>query len=1200
MYRLGNIDESWRALQSFFIILLTSAKQHDELDAEEAFDRAAIFRCAYHLLRYGGKMWLPSRSSEFKGFLASCRAYALGVNTIVLDVLEQQVLGHHGHLSPTDIAHIPSQLANQFLSVCALIPDMIPIFLSVNSDIRDGVSLAHPASAAIGAGGTVDERKGRGHTRQRSIEQFPPGLGITVSSSKSKRKPSLDGSSPGQNAPVFFALQPLEITAEALTALILLEAGHSPLSCDTLPQSQPFQLMSIVVPAAKSHPQAQEQHVALEGLAEKLRSSEYRVLLLLKIATLLSATSMVRARALYACSLFYFSRASRNRQQQGGASVPLRPSDKSDAVLCEQVLFEALYIAHSATAPFAGCVPSVSSFAQAALLKFGDVLLFLGKYTFAIGSYESCVLAHQLRTSRDHHELNRRLAGICLQHGDEGRALSFYQKVLARAREGSNSDEIFFLSEKTADLYVDQGEFTLAEEQLASALGACETSVSSGTGGHIKIDNTFLRLQLKHCAIQLLGTDPARAAGVVETLVCCALPHGRRGQVLQFLADVYLKNSWQRECFGVLRLTLRDHPAIKLSAPTIMSVAMGKQKVEGISSSLFESAARCCLKGGLLLEGLEWIDRALMCKDARDGTLTRAYRLYIRGKILSQLSSPTQLMVFPTQLKCSRGSWSAAVKEQRDGSYGDVSADHELFCSVAEIEAAVVAAGGDHPSLPESRMCSSSAAIIRYAIDSIKKAYEIYQPLGDSLKMAKCLIAIAELRLDSIFSVCALSGMSLHQALLDNMVVQLDSGHVMTAQERLNMRHDYLRSIDEPSRLGLDMAVSLWDLDLVLRGLLCMAESRYLHSDVHLARLYWSEAKDLFFYCFIGSSGEILIADAPTPFLKKIMNIFTRCLRFLMCCEPEYIHKHRVMMDVQIQFEHAIRRSEHIFSGNASESFSSLASLDVVPEEGVSGPTSIFAKQKNPSLGKSGFGSGSGRSRGGSKLFTATFPPNQQMRDGGAAGLSSKSRMQNFSMNLIWKNLHCCRVVCDKMKRGSMTADEARAANLLTLQAMIKGLQHTRVPKFPKLLFRGKGSSEGPEAEVLYALLFDDVIAFVPPPPLRPMTHIFGGRRGHLLSVLHSSSSSLNINSYGLTVVAGTKEHDKQHRDQQKNVLRDAGGSIDSSPFSDDFQQYFQASFMSADVLRLITRWSVTRHSVHNMFLCNCLALQVCNQLGST
>jgi hypothetical protein len=36
-------------------------------------------------------MWLPSRSSEFKGFLASCRAYALGVNTIVLDVLEQQV-----------------------------------------------------------------------------------------------------------------------------------------------------------------------------------------------------------------------------------------------------------------------------------------------------------------------------------------------------------------------------------------------------------------------------------------------------------------------------------------------------------------------------------------------------------------------------------------------------------------------------------------------------------------------------------------------------------------------------------------------------------------------------------------------------------------------------------------------------------------------------------------------------------------------------------------------------------------------------------------------------------------------------------------------------------------------------------------------------------------------------------------------------
>ena len=189
--------------------------------------------------------------------------------------------------------------------------------------------------------------------------------------------------------------------------------------------------------------------------------------------------------------------------------------------------------------------------------------------------------------------------------------------------------------------------------------------------------------------------------------------------------------------------------------------------------------------------------------------------------------------------------------------------------------------------------------------------------------------------------------------------------------------------------------------------------------------------------------------------------------------------------------------------------------------------------------------------------------------------------MQTFSMNLIWKSLHCCRVVCDKMKRGAMTADESRASNLLTLQAMIQGLQHTRVASFPKHLFRGKGSSEGPEAEVLYALQFDDVIAFVPPPPLRPMTHIFGGRRGHVFSVLHNSSNSLNVNLHGLTVVPGSKEQDKQQherrqqQEQQQKTLRDAGGGADVSAFSDDFQQFFQATFMSADVVRLITHWSV-------------------------
>ena len=181
------------------------------------------------------------------------------------------------------------------------------------------------------------------------------------------------------------------------------------------------------------------------------------------------------------------------------------------------------------------------------------------------------------------------------------------------------------------------------------------------------------------------------------------------------------------------------------------------------------------------------------------------------------------------------------------------------------------------------------------------------------------------------------------------------------------------------------------------------------------------------------------------------------------------------------------------------------------------------------------------------------------------------------------------------MKRGAITADEARASNLFTLQAMVKGLQHTRQPNFPKLLFRGKGSSEGPEPEVLYALLFDDVIAFVPPPPLRPMTHIFGGRRGHLLSVLHSSSSSLNSHLHGLTVVGGSKEEEKQQ--QHQKILRDAGGSMDVSAFSDDFQQYFQASFMSADVLRLITHWYVTRAWLETPRPSKCVACFTCCRL---
>jgi hypothetical protein len=81
----------------------------------------------------------------------------------------------------------------------------------------------------------------------------------------------------------------------------------------------------------------------------------------------------------------------------------------------------------------------------------------------------------------------------------------------------------------------------------------------------------------------------------------------------------------------------------------------------------------------------------------------------------------------------------------------------------------------------------------------------------------------------------------------------------------------------------------------------------------------------------------------------------------------------------------------------------------------------------------------------------------------------------------------------------------------------------------------------------------------------------------HVLSVLHSSSSSLNANLHGLTVVAGSKEQDKQQQDYrvQQKILRDTSGGMDASAFSEDFQQFFQATFMSADVLGLITRWLV-------------------------
>lgn len=114
-----------------------------------------------------------------------------------------------------------------------------------------------------------------------------------------------------------------------------------------------------------------------------------------------------------------------------------------DFKTAEQLFFECLYILDGIRSPSSSLPPILSQLGTNALLRYGEVLLTNFKYPYAIGSFNSAVIATEIRKRPNYFSLLRRTAQYCKDNDDHQRAVIFFQSILKIYETEKKDNEVF-------------------------------------------------------------------------------------------------------------------------------------------------------------------------------------------------------------------------------------------------------------------------------------------------------------------------------------------------------------------------------------------------------------------------------------------------------------------------------------------------------------------------------------------------------------------------------------------------------------------------------------------------------------------------------------------------------------------------------------------------------------------------------------
>jgi tetratricopeptide (TPR) repeat protein len=207
-----------------------------------------------------------------------------------------------------------------------------------------------------------------------------------------------------------------------------------------------------------------------------------------------------------------------------------------NAIAAEGLLAECIYVLDRTPSALSSMPMLLSELGCTAMQQYAETLLSNGKYKYAIHVFDACLSALQLRRRRDaqYFALLRRVASLAQSNNDFKHAVKFYDQVLARYTEERKTSEIVLVSEILYKLFMDNGEFSVAEDYLLDALAVLPAPSETE-----RMDARVFQLQIKLASLYAAGYLQERGIEVLEKLARseAQLPAGKISLVLTALAQ---------------------------------------------------------------------------------------------------------------------------------------------------------------------------------------------------------------------------------------------------------------------------------------------------------------------------------------------------------------------------------------------------------------------------------------------------------------------------------------------------------------------------------------------------------------------------------------------------------------------------------------------------------------------------------------
>ena len=649
-----------------------------------------------------------------------------------------------------------------------------------------------------------------------------------------------------------------ELCAEVLCTAHLFMSGRSPFSCDVLPQESMGSQYFLETPVLDLRPATTMFQRSYSSVAPFLADPSARIHAIWELFCRMPHLTEAKAK----CALI----------------LGMHAKEQDASPLAESLLFEALYIVSQVPHSVRGEPFVFSELCGIVLQEYADTLLANEKFKYAVVAFDSC-LQHYSTThgAKKNHDLLRRLAVVCHENGDMKRAMAFYYDVLQRAREDKNTNEVVYVSEILADMWMDKADLKSAETLIVHAIDCLD---EHQPGLVSRVDVNYLRLQMKLAKILLAGYYFERAIDLLEDLQDMDLPHGKEVDVHLLLAKGYLKKRLFDKAAEQLVL-ISGHVE---TTPRRTSQSFDALSMDGCSPridlQILELACKCCFHQGAHVEALLWADALLCICDRHNlGQLARFYQL--RGRILQAIAAPVNCIEFPCTLAmpCQIG------MEGTPGNEG-------IFCShfpSRYVQAVSTSSDGSVRSF-----VSEEQAILD-CLENFDRSSELFLTVGDEYQALLCSFAKARVMLDHIFGACIL------------LRIPLDAMVNLSPQRKI-----FLPEVEKLVTSCMTFAAKTSNLMLCLGCYLSMAEIRLLQGRQASAKAFWLECRDQLFTYFMDGTSIFLSRGAPPSFVHKVYDLLRRLSRCLMAFDRSFINSSLLVLDAsflaEIESDQACRR----------------------------------------------------------------------------------------------------------------------------------------------------------------------------------------------------------------------------------------------------------------------------------------------------